>query len=72
MTEVKKSLNCEINNEFYYTDSTIVLSWLAASPNTWTTFVANRVSKIQTLTKIENWTHVPSNSNPAQGPKCCA
>jgi hypothetical protein len=65
MTEVKKSLNCEIDNEFYYTDSTIVLSWLAASPNTWTTFVANRVSKIQTLTNIENWTHVPSNSNPA-------
>jgi hypothetical protein len=41
MTEVKKSLNCEIDNEFYYTDSTIVLSWLAASPNTYEEIMGN-------------------------------
>ena len=30
-----------------WTDSTIVLQWLAQLPRTWNTFVANRVSQIQ-------------------------
>ncbi|XP_063907426.1 uncharacterized protein LOC135125701 [Zophobas morio] len=63
--QVRASLRCNISGEFYYTDSTIVLSWLAATPSTWTTFVANRVSKIQSLTRVENWNHVSSSSNPA-------
>jgi hypothetical protein len=33
-----------------WTDSTIVLSWLATSASKWKTFVANRVSQIQELT----------------------
>ncbi|XP_043465288.1 uncharacterized protein LOC122500432 [Leptopilina heterotoma] len=33
---------------FCWTDSTIVLSWLQKQPSTWTLFVANRVSSIQT------------------------
>jgi hypothetical protein len=31
----------------------------------WTTFVANRVSKIQELTRNARWNHVPSKQNPA-------
>ncbi|XP_059221697.1 uncharacterized protein LOC131996228 [Stomoxys calcitrans] len=48
-----------------WTDSTIVLSWLAKPPCYWTTFVANRVSKISEVIHPSKWAHVPSESNPA-------
>ncbi|XP_055621988.1 uncharacterized protein LOC129765600 [Toxorhynchites rutilus septentrionalis] len=50
---------------FLWTDSTIVLHWLAATPSTWQTFVANRVAEIQRLTPNVVWRHVPSLENPA-------
>ena len=48
-----------------WTDSTIVLQWLAQLPRTWTSFVANRISKMQQFLPRTNWNHVKSNSNPA-------
>ncbi len=56
------NLNCEI---FLWCDSTIVLRWIAASPRRWQTYVANRVAKIQDLTEVESWRHVPGVQNPA-------
>ena len=50
---------------FAWTDSTIVLRWLAAFPGRWKTFVANRVAEIQDLIPTENWHHVVSEDNPA-------
>ncbi|XP_065088848.1 uncharacterized protein LOC135710257 [Ochlerotatus camptorhynchus] len=35
------------------------------SPNRWKTFVANRVSKIQTTTDINHWRHIAGLENPA-------
>ena len=48
-----------------WTDSTIVLQWLAQLPRTWTTFVANRVSEIQQVLPKSQWRHVTSATNPA-------
>ncbi|XP_075150561.1 uncharacterized protein LOC142224663 [Haematobia irritans] len=48
-----------------WTDSTIVLSWLSKPPCFWATFVANRVSKIIEVVNPVNWSHVTSESNPA-------
>ncbi|XP_073811753.1 uncharacterized protein [Musca autumnalis] len=48
-----------------WSDSTIVLSWLAKQPCCWNTFVANRVSKIIQITDPSKWFHVESNHNPA-------
>ncbi len=48
-----------------WTDSTIVLQWLSQLPKTWTTFVANRVSQIQSTLPRSKWRHVPSLENPA-------
>lgn len=62
---VKKSVKFYINDVYLWSDSSIVLSWLASPPGTWKLFVANRVSEIQTLTKGANWRHVPTDSNPA-------
>ncbi|XP_062704582.1 uncharacterized protein LOC134286899 [Aedes albopictus] len=50
---------------YLWTDSTIVLDWLAATPSSWKTFVANRVAEIQDLTTHAVWSHVPSKDNPA-------
>ena len=48
-----------------WSDSTIVLSWINASPSHWKTFVGNRVSEIQALHTHCNWRHVRSFDNPA-------
>ncbi|XP_055590754.1 uncharacterized protein LOC129742843 [Uranotaenia lowii] len=50
---------------FFWVDSTTVLAWLKASPSVWTTFVANRVSKIQLATVGPSWNHVAGQQNPA-------
>ncbi|XP_058827074.1 uncharacterized protein LOC131687050 [Topomyia yanbarensis] len=50
---------------YLWTDSSIVLNWISATPSTWKTFVANRVAEIQELTSHAVWNHVPSEDNPA-------
>ncbi|XP_055600480.1 uncharacterized protein LOC129749527 [Uranotaenia lowii] len=50
---------------FFWVDSTTVLAWLKATPSVWTTFVANRVSKIQLATVNTSWNHVAGQQNPA-------
>ncbi|XP_043286900.1 uncharacterized protein [Venturia canescens] len=55
----------KIESVYLWSDSTIVLSWIASSPNLRKTYVANRVTKIQSLTREAVWRHVPSAQNPA-------
>ncbi|XP_055585373.1 uncharacterized protein LOC129738208 [Uranotaenia lowii] len=50
---------------YFWTDSTCVWRWLQAVPSTWTTYVANRVAKIQQLTEGFEWRHVPGVDNPS-------
>ncbi|XP_065085291.1 uncharacterized protein LOC135707407 [Ochlerotatus camptorhynchus] len=50
---------------FFWADSTIVICWLSSSPSRWKQFVANRVSKIQHITKGGIWNHVAGEENPA-------
>ncbi|GFQ89636.1 integrase catalytic domain-containing protein [Trichonephila clavata] len=49
----------------FYTDSTIVLSWIGSHASRWKTFVANRVAKIQTLSSATQWHHISGSANPA-------
>ncbi|XP_033314637.1 uncharacterized protein LOC117216075 [Bombus bifarius] len=65
MSTVQQALSHKITRTIYWTDSTIVLHWLNTSPHTLKTFVANRVSEIQTKTSIRDWRHVPTDDNPA-------
>ncbi|XP_065082284.1 uncharacterized protein LOC135704729 [Ochlerotatus camptorhynchus] len=62
--KVKSSLQLEAKT-FFWVDSTTVISWLLSSPSTWTTFVANRVSKIQLGTENCTWHHIAGQENPA-------
>lgn len=57
---------CHLNIEhFFWTDSTIVLSWLARPPRTWQTFVANRTALVLEVSSPDQWNHVSSTDNPA-------
>lgn len=58
-------LDIKIDNIFYYSDSTIVLSWINTSPHLLKIFVANRVAKINTLSKPHQWGYVNTRENPA-------
>lgn len=65
MRKVINSLKLNIQTLHYYTDSTIVLSWIKASPHMWKVFVANRVSQIQSLSNPDQWFYIPTENNPA-------
>lgn len=47
MAIVEKSLEFKDVRSIAWTDSMVVLAWIRKSPNNWKTFVANRVSHIQ-------------------------
>ncbi|VEN35931.1 unnamed protein product, partial [Callosobruchus maculatus] len=64
-TSVSSALRVKIDRRVFWTDSTIVLSWLKIAPNRLQTFVGNRVSEIQQLTESDEWRHIPTNENPA-------
>lgn len=65
VTKVSSALKLDVSNTYLWCDSMIVLCWLQKEPCHLKTFVANRVSEIQKLTKISQWRHVASHENPA-------
>ncbi|CAK9799185.1 hypothetical protein ANTPLA_LOCUS1922 [Anthophora plagiata] len=64
-TATKLSLHFEINQVYLWSDSTITLHWINTEPYLLKTFVANRISEIQNLSKSCEWRHVPTQDNPA-------
>ncbi|XP_058457004.1 uncharacterized protein LOC131434353 [Malaya genurostris] len=50
---------------YFWTDSMIVKCWLSSLPSRWQSFVANRVSEIQHITKKGVWNHISGIENPA-------
>ncbi|XP_058827081.1 uncharacterized protein LOC131687057 [Topomyia yanbarensis] len=62
---VVNALQIEISESRFWSDSTVVLQWLQSPPNTWKTFVANRVSEIQSSTHGARWSHISGKENPA-------
>ncbi|VEN60332.1 unnamed protein product [Callosobruchus maculatus] len=65
MNKTVQAIDIQFNQYYLWTDSTITLAWIQGEPKRWKTFVANRVSEIQSLTHIEDWRHVLSEDNPA-------
>ncbi|XP_055614816.1 uncharacterized protein LOC129761133 [Toxorhynchites rutilus septentrionalis] len=63
--KVSKALSLDKIPAYFWSDSTIVLHWLKSPPNRWKTFVANRVSSVQTSTYGHVWKHVSGKDNPA-------
>ncbi|GFT33027.1 integrase catalytic domain-containing protein [Trichonephila clavipes] len=63
--KVRLSLQVPLAKVILHTDSTIAIAWINTPANQLKTFVANRVSKIRTLTENFEWKHIPSAQNPA-------
>lgn len=64
-TVLKDELDVSIDDEFFWTDSQVVLGYLNNEARRFHTFVANRVQKIRQLTNPQQWHYVPTDSNPA-------
>ncbi|TNN12521.1 Gag-Pol polyprotein, partial [Schistosoma japonicum] len=66
---VGSQLQTELNREFadvvFWTDSMTVLNYIRNESYQFKTFVANRISTIHSLTKVNQWRYVPSNQNVA-------
>ncbi|XP_055623484.1 uncharacterized protein LOC129766910 [Toxorhynchites rutilus septentrionalis] len=62
---IKQAIEVNISASYFWSDSSVTLHWLKSPPNTWRTYVANRVSEIQNLTETCHWNHVSGKENPA-------
>ena len=72
-SSIKEHLQLEISQEFYWTDSQVVLGYINNDAKRFHIFVANRVQKIRELTDPLQWRYVVSiltakrNANGVQG-----
>lgn len=60
-----KALNTRFEEIRAWTDFMIVLAWITKESSRWQTFVANRVSEIQSSLPYSQWGHVSGKENPA-------
>ncbi|XP_072037120.1 uncharacterized protein [Amphiura filiformis] len=62
---ILREIEMPIDNIYFWTDSTTVLSYIANERTRYHTFVANRVGEIRENTKVSQWYYVPTKVNPA-------
>lgn len=62
---VNETANIEFTRVIMFCDSKITLAWIQREPTTLEVYIANRVSKIQTLSKGWTWKYIPSELNAA-------
>ncbi|XP_065075911.1 uncharacterized protein LOC135699568 [Ochlerotatus camptorhynchus] len=62
---ISKALDINFSVVVFWSDSTVVLQWMKSPPRSWKTFVANRISEIQSTTHGSEWLHVAGKDNPA-------
>lgn len=65
LEKVESAMEFHGAKTYAWTDSTIVLAWLAGQPTRWNVFVANRITTILNHLSPTQWNHVCSNDNPA-------
>ncbi|XP_033225965.1 uncharacterized protein LOC117178650 [Belonocnema kinseyi] len=63
--KVITSLDMKFDYSIFWCGSTITLAWIKGPSYKWETYVSNRSTKIQELTKEGIWNHVSSSDNPA-------
>lgn len=62
---LKEELGIAVAEEFFWTDSKVVLGYIKNEARRFHTFVANRVQKIHLNSDPQQWRHVPTSENPA-------
>jgi hypothetical protein len=62
---VRTELDFAIQESVFWSDSTVVLSYIRSEEKRFLTFVANRVAQIHSGSEPSQWHHIDSKSNPA-------
>ena len=62
---IKRMMNFQIDDVYFWTDSEIVLHWIETHSSSLTTFVSKSVTGIQEWSDQVSWRHVPTKQNPA-------
>ncbi|KAM8701911.1 hypothetical protein ACLKA7_005221 [Drosophila subpalustris] len=64
---IRRDLNLDTNTVpgYFWSDSTVALSWINAAASTYHMFVAHRIAKLQALTNQNQWRHVSSTNKAA-------
>ena len=62
---IKKELQLQELDNYFWTDSRVVLGYIANDARAFKTFIANRVHMIEENSNIEQWKYVQSKENPA-------
>ena len=63
--QLRRELSYYIDQEYFWTDSKVVLGYISNESRRFHVFVANRVQEIQNSTSVEQWNHIASKQNPA-------
>ncbi|XP_060810506.1 uncharacterized protein LOC132904364 [Amyelois transitella] len=59
------SQRCHINEIYSFSDSSVALTWIHSPPYKFHTFVANRITEINSKLPAKHWFHVKGIENPA-------
>ena len=62
---LRKQLDLDITTEVFWTDSRVVLGYIANDVRRFHIFVANRVQEIQEKSSLKQWRYIDTKSNPA-------
>ena len=62
---LERELDYDQLHQYYWTDSKIVMGFIASDSKRFHTFVANRVQQIRDVSSSEQWQHVSNAQNPA-------
>ena len=63
--QLRHGLSYHIDQEYFWTDSNVVLGYISHESRRFHVFVASRVQEIQNSTSVEQWNHIASKQNPA-------
>lgn len=66
--KLKSELSIDIQQEYFWCDSMIVLGYVKNETTKFLPYVSNRVSEIRSKSKPQDWYHVPGPLNPADMP----
>ena len=62
---LRRELHLDLNESQFWTDSQVVLQYIANETQRFHVFVANRVAEIRSVTQPSQWRHIAGSSNPA-------